>query len=198
MLQGTWPGYSILAPNSLAHRNQGFFCTDCPKLFPRPVTPPKPQPSTNPGDRRRKLPVQITKKNLIKERAEKRKQARELAKRSGTLEQTGVKIRGRWASTPTRRQDSGLGSAFDGSQGVDSEDILGIPQIGFSSFQLFPDQNTYAPVDPNLSPFNNTVQAGLDWIQKQAQAGQTYVFSFIFIHLVVDMFFLSDMANLSL
>ena len=120
----------------------------------------------------------ITKQNLIKERAETRKRTRELAKRSGSLEQTGIKIRGRWASTPTRRQDNDLGSAYDGSYGVDSEDILGIPQIGFSTFQLFPDQDTYASDDPNLPPFNNTVQIGLDWIQKQAQTAQTYVSKF--------------------
>jgi len=106
---------------------------------------------------------------------EKRRQTRERKKRAGGLEETGVRIRGRWTSTPTRQQDSNLGSAFDGSQGVDSEDILGIPQIGFSSFQLFPDQNNYAAYDPHLSPFNNTVQSGIDWIGKQLQAAALYV-----------------------
>lgn len=46
----------------------------------------------------------------------------------------------------------------------------------FSQFrhsQLFPDQNVYAPLDPNLDAFNNTVQAGLDWITQQAQSAQT-------------------------
>jgi len=88
--------------------------------------------------------------------------------------EVAVKIRGRWVATPTRRQDSGVGPAFDGSQGVDSQDILGIPQIGFSSFQLFPDQNQYASNDPTLSPFNNSVQAGISWIQHQAQSGQLF------------------------
>lgn len=142
--------------------------------------------------------MQITRNNLIKERAEKRKQARELAKRSGSLEQSGIKIRGRWASTPARRQDNSLGSAYDGSHGVDSEDILGIPQISFSSFQLFPDQDTYAPDDPNLPPFNNTVQTGLDWIQKQARTAQTYVSRFIFIDLFADILLPLDLANLPL
>jgi mannan endo-1,4-beta-mannosidase len=108
------------------------------------------------------------------ERAEKRRRTRELKKREGTLEANGIRIRGRWASTTTRRQENGIGSAFDGSQGVDSEDILGIPQIGFSSFQLFPDQNKYAQDDPNMSSFDNTVHTGLDWIQKQAQTAQQY------------------------
>jgi len=85
-----------------------------------------------------------------------------------------MRIRARWVSTPTRRQDSGLGPAFDGSQGVDSQDILGIPQIGFSTFQLFPDQNEYAPDDPNLPAFNNSIESGLEWILKQAQSAQLY------------------------
>lgn len=116
----------------------------------------------------------LTKRALIKERAEKRRRTREQKKRDGTLQAAGIRIRGGWVSTTTRRQDNGLGSAFDGSQGVDSEDILGIPQIGFSSFQLFPDQNHYASDDPNLLPFNNTVQAGLEWIKMQVQAAQLY------------------------
>jgi len=67
-----------------------------------------------------------------------------------------------------------MGSAFDGSTGVDSEDILSIDDIGFGSFQLFPDQNQYAPDDPNLSAFNNTLQAGLDWIKRHGEAGQMF------------------------
>ena len=70
-----------------------------------------------------------------------------------------------------RQQDIGPGSSFDGSQGVDGEDIINIPQIGFGSFQLFPDQNTYGPVDPTLPAFNQTVQTGLDWIRRQADTG---------------------------
>ncbi|EEB96143.1 hypothetical protein MPER_04771, partial [Moniliophthora perniciosa FA553] len=42
----------------------------------------------------------------------------------------------------SRQADVGVGSAFDGTHGVDSEDILSIPNIGFGSFQLFPDQNS--------------------------------------------------------
>jgi mannan endo-1,4-beta-mannosidase len=158
------------------YRNQGFFCTGCPKLFPRPSSPPVPPPgpSAAAADRRRKQPAALTKRALIKERAEKRRRTREQKKRDGTLVADGIRVRGGWVSTTTRRQDNSLGSAFDGSQGVDSEDILGIPQIGFSSFQLFPDQNNYAPDDPNLLPFNNTVQAGLEWIKKQVHTAQLY------------------------
>jgi len=88
----------------------------------------------------------------------------------------GIQIRGRWVSTPTRRQaDTGVGSAFDGSQGVDSEDIVSIPEIGFSTFQLFPDQNSYGTPDPNLPDFNNTVDIGNQWIQRHAQNGLRWV-----------------------
>ncbi|KAF8894610.1 glycoside hydrolase superfamily [Infundibulicybe gibba] len=90
----------------------------------------------------------------------------------------GVRVRGRWVSTPTRRQDLeddiGIGSAFDGSHGVDSEDILSIPEIGYGTFQLFPDQNSYGLDSPLLSPFNNTLQEGLDWITRQAQTAQAF------------------------
>lgn len=97
-------------------------------------------------------------------------------KRAGTLDTSGQKIRGLWASTPTRRQSgTDVGSAFDGSQGVDSQDILGIPEIGFSTFQFFPDQDTYGNDDPSVPAYNSTVQSGVDWIKKQAQAAAQYV-----------------------
>lgn len=67
--------------------------------------------------------------------------------------------------------DQGTGSAFDGSQGVDSEDILNAPNIGFGTFQLFPDQNSYGVNDPTLPAFNNTVNQGLAWIRQHAAIG---------------------------
>jgi mannan endo-1,4-beta-mannosidase len=81
---------------------------------------------------------------------------------------------GRWPSNPIQREYNSLGSAFDGSEGVDSEDILGIPQIDFSTFQFFPDQTQYKPDNPNFSPFDNKVQIGMEWIKKQAQTAQQY------------------------
>jgi mannan endo-1,4-beta-mannosidase len=63
---------------------------------------------------------------------------------------------------------------MDGSQGVDSEDILAIPQIGFGTFQFFPDQFKYGIDDPNLPAFNNTVQQGINWIQTHAAMGQLF------------------------
>ncbi|PPQ66080.1 hypothetical protein CVT26_010822 [Gymnopilus dilepis] len=161
-------------PNHLvASGNQGFFCMDCPKLFPRVVTPP-PQTSSTPNNRRAVRP--LTKRSIIQERKEAFKKTRKLQRRTGS-EAGGIRIRGRWVSTETRRQsadDQGVGSAFDGSQGVDSEDIINIPQIGFGTFQLFPDQNSYGLDDPNLPAFNNTLNQGLAWIQQHAQMGQLF------------------------
>ncbi|RDB21378.1 Mannan endo-1,4-beta-mannosidase A [Hypsizygus marmoreus] len=162
-------------PNHLVSSgNQGYFCADCPKLFPRVVTPP-PQPSPAPGSRRRRnLPEPLSKAKLLKERKAAWKQERERKKRSGE-HADGVKIRGRWMSTKTRRQeDLGVGSAFDGTHGVDSEDIINIPQIGFGSFQLFPNQYQYGPVDTSLPPFNQTLQTGLDWIRRHADAARLF------------------------
>ncbi|KAF5373898.1 hypothetical protein D9758_000572 [Tetrapyrgos nigripes] len=155
-------------PNHLVSSgNQGFFCPDCPKLFQRNT--PVPQPSPAPGQRRQDVPAPLTKKSIIQERVARWKKTRAAAPRK----EGGVQIRGRWVSTPTRRQaDTSVGSAFDGSQGVDSEDIINIPQIGFSTFQLFPDQNIYGVFDPNLPDFNNTVDLGNRWITLHAQAGQ--------------------------
>jgi len=162
-------------PNHLVSSgNQGYFCASCPKLFPRaPPPPPPPQPSPALGVRRRSLPEPLTKTKLLKERKAAWKRERERQKRSGELSD-GVKIRGRWTASKTKRQASlGTGSAFDGTHGVDSEDIINIPQIGFGSFQLFPDQFNYASgsLDTSLPPFNQTLQIGLDWIRRHAEAG---------------------------
>ena len=77
-----------------------------------------------------------------------------------------------WSETKRQSADQGIGPAFDGSQGVDSEDILNIPQIGFGTFQLFPDQNSYGIDDPTIPAFNNTVNQGLDWIRRHADIGK--------------------------
>jgi mannan endo-1,4-beta-mannosidase len=108
---------------------------------------------------------------------EERKAAWKKSAQSKKRSLTGPSIRGRWVAPQTKRQspfDQGTGPAFDGSSGVDAEDIINIPQIGFGSFQLFPDQNNYGPDDPNLSAFNNTVQTGLTWIQTHEELAQLF------------------------
>ncbi|KAF8201842.1 glycoside hydrolase family 5 protein [Pholiota molesta] len=154
------------------HLLSGFFCADCPKLFPR-IVPPAPSPT--PGAKRRATKP-ITKKKLLAERKEARKKARKFEQRNASPAAGGLRIRGRWMATETKRQavdpgEVGVGSAFDGSQGVDSEDILNIPNMGFGAFQLFPDQNFYGVSDPTLPAFNNTVKIGLDWIARHAEIG---------------------------
>jgi mannan endo-1,4-beta-mannosidase len=55
------------------------------------------------------------------------------------------------------------GSAFDGSFGVDTEDIMNIPCIGFGSFQLFPDQVTYFPTQTSNFTINSIAE-GNHWV----------------------------------
>ncbi|KAF8636655.1 hypothetical protein AX17_003462 [Amanita inopinata Kibby_2008] len=160
-------------PNHLVSTgNQGFFCADCPKLFQKPRAPP-PQPSPSPGVRR-SIPKPLTRASLLKEKKALLKRFREAEPSKARSTEDGIRVRGRWIATSTKRQqDVGVGPAFDGSHGVDSEDILSIPQIGFGSFQLFPDQNTYGLVnDPSLPPFNQSLLTGLDWIRRQADAAR--------------------------
>jgi mannan endo-1,4-beta-mannosidase len=69
-----------------------------------------------------------------------------------------------------------VGSSFDGSHGVDSQDILSIPEIGFGTFQLFSDQNSYSTIASEFTPpntdFNGTVEQGVAWIKVQAASAQ--------------------------
>ncbi|KAF9227932.1 glycoside hydrolase [Gyrodon lividus] len=158
-------------PNHLISAGtSGYMCTDCPKLYP--LNPaPAPLISPVPGRKKRSVVAPVTTEQILRQRAESRRRTREAAKLSGTLKQDGVRIRGRWVSTATRRQESqSVGSIYDGSYGVDSQDISNIPEIGFSSFTLFPDQQSYGPIDPNLQPYENTVNTGVDWINIQAQS----------------------------
>lgn len=156
-------------PNHLiSSGNQGYMCTDCAKLYP--LNPaPAPQPSPAPGSKKRSVPV--TTKQLLRKRAESRRLNRRAAKLAGKLKEDGIRVRGRWAATATRRQQSAeVGTAYDGSYGVDSQDIMNIPDISFGTFQLFPDQDTYTPSDPSLSSYQNSVNSGVDWITYQAQS----------------------------
>jgi len=118
------------------------------------------------------VPKPLTKRALLQEKREiqKKKRAAEIAKRTPA---DGIRVRGRWIATPTKRQSEeiGIGSAFNGAQGVDSEDIVSIPQIGFGSFQLFPDQFSYGLQEPpGPLSFDESLAVGLDWIQRQAEA----------------------------
>jgi len=154
-------------PNHLVSSgNQGFLCPDCPKLFP---LTPAPQPSPAPGARRRSVSGAMTKARLMRDIVERRK-----ARRAASTDETqdGPKIRGRWSSGAAKRQSSGTGDAFNGQHGVDSQDILNIPDIGFGTFQYIPDQNTYSTDGQAAADFNATVQEGVNWIQTQQASAQ--------------------------
>ncbi|KAG6376142.1 glycoside hydrolase family 5 protein [Boletus reticuloceps] len=160
-------------PNHLISAGtSGFLCTGCPKLYPlHPNPPPAPSASPVPGKRKRSNAVPVTTEQILRERAESRRRNREAAKMAGTLKEDGIRIRGRWVSTATRRQETqSVGPTYDGSYGVDSQDILNIPNIGFGSFMLFPDQQSYGPADPSLDSYTNTLDLGIDWIIKQTQS----------------------------
>ncbi|EIM90018.1 glycoside hydrolase [Stereum hirsutum FP-91666 SS1] len=163
-------------PNHLvASGNHGFQCPTCTKLFP--ITP-TPTPSAAPGKR---APAGVTTPDrLMRDIAQRRKARAAAASRPQKKKREGPTIRGRWAAPASgsnaKRQTSSTGPSFDGSQGVDSQDILNIPDIGFGTFQFFPDQNVYT-TDGETVPgsqgqssfdFNNTVQEGIEWIQNQA------------------------------
>ena len=81
----------------------------------------------------------------------------------------------------TRRQSdvNGVGPAYDGSFGVDSEDILNSPNMDFGSVQYFPDQNNYGPTDPSLSSFDNIVAQGNAWFQQHAETAQECVYCLV-------------------
>ncbi|KAK2466921.1 hypothetical protein APHAL10511_001179 [Amanita phalloides] len=164
-------------PNHLVSSGtSGYFCPDCPKIFQKkkpspPTVSPIPSPSTI---ARRRLPKPLTKKSLLNEKWNllKRVNSEEAATRTGSADV--IRIRGRWLATPTKRQQgAGVGPAFNGASGVDSEDILAIPQVGFGSFQLFPDQYQYGLVEPS-GPLtaNESLQVGLNWIQQQADSSK--------------------------
>ncbi|KDQ51409.1 glycoside hydrolase family 5 protein, partial [Jaapia argillacea MUCL 33604] len=148
----------------------GFYCLGCPKIFPHSCVP---APSHAPGAPKARA---VTKAQVVRERIDELKKTRQEKIRGGELPRDGVKVRGRWAATGAQKRGAEVttGSAFDGSFGVDSEDILNIPEISFGSFQLFPDQFEYGCPDPHLSHFNNSLQLGLSWIQKQGATGKCF------------------------
>ncbi|KAG6897564.1 hypothetical protein C0992_000152 [Termitomyces sp. T32_za158] len=103
------------------------------------------------------------------------KRQRERQMRAG-IQPDVVNIGCRWTVSQTKRQSDldGVMSAFDGSHWVDSEDIINVPNINFSSFQFFPDQFNYSQfsVDASLPAFNQTLEIFLDWIKLQADLAQ--------------------------
>jgi len=84
-----WPMTQGLLSINILSSNQGFFCLDCPKLFPRAPAQPSPSPSV-----RRRSPKPLTKARLLQERKAAWKRSRSSEKRS----LSGPSIRGRWVA----------------------------------------------------------------------------------------------------
>lgn len=73
-----------------------------------------------------------------------------------------------------KRQSNSFGPDFDGSFGVDTEDLANTPGIDFNSLQFFPDQNTFGPLGAvDTHNITNVIQNGLDWINLHADTANT-------------------------
>jgi mannan endo-1,4-beta-mannosidase len=75
-----------------------------------------------------------------------------------------------------KRQDNGLGPAFDGSTGVDSQDIANSPNIAYTSFAILPDFTPLTTNGATPATFDELVQSGVDYVQTQASAARAYIF----------------------
>ncbi|KDQ18792.1 glycoside hydrolase family 5 protein [Botryobasidium botryosum FD-172 SS1] len=156
----------------------GFFCVGCPKLFPPPAAP-----SPKPGQKRGPGLLTLSKLRAARTEIEKRAYARSTkeARKRGS---GGAMVRARWSAPATaerawrRQSDSAAGPGYDGSQGVDSEDISGISSIDYSGFQYFPDQNSYGPVGMDSArrweQTQQLIDSGNLWIQQHLDTANTF------------------------
>jgi mannan endo-1,4-beta-mannosidase len=66
-----------------------------------------------------------------------------------------------------------LGPLFDGSFGIDTEDLANIPDIDFSTVQYFPDQNSVGPDgEIDLTDHLKIAQSGIDWVNLHGETGK--------------------------
>jgi len=66
-----------------------------------------------------------------------------------------------------KRDFSPVGDAFDGSFGVDTEDLISIPAVDFGTFQYFPDQVCYFKDVPANRTIAN-IASGDHWVTRHA------------------------------
>jgi mannan endo-1,4-beta-mannosidase len=174
-------------PNHLVSSGDaGFYCVDCTKVFP--YNPPAPVPS--PGLRKRVEGPLTRAKILSKDAAWKKRNLPPAPKRRGTVGIRGGKWLAPADADVRKRQTNGFGPLYDGTYGVDTEDLSNVPGVDFSSLsvthiylfsthsisysQYFPDQNGYAPLTTtSTSNFSEVVQSGVDWINQHAQTANT-------------------------
>ena len=154
---------------------------------------PTPVPSPAPGQKRRRSGY-LTERDLHRLFAKRAK--RRLGVRDSQDKSKFRQVRGNWYAPreagqlllarmyshihtyrfrPARkRQSNTFGANFDGSFGVDSEDLANAPGVDFSSFQFFPDQNTFGSSGAiDLTDANNIAQNGVDWVNLQAETANT-------------------------
>ena len=75
--------------------------------------------------------------------------------------------------TDHKSQSHTLGPIFDGSFGIDAEDLANAPGIDFTTLQYFPDQTTFGPNgEIDLSDPHNIAQNGVDWVELHANTGK--------------------------
>jgi len=78
-----------------------------------------------------------------------------------------------YAPSSPENETSPGGPTFDGSFGVDTEDIISVPSIDFGSFQLFPDQMQYFPGNTSHFALASTSQ-GSQWITAHSTTATTF------------------------
>jgi len=161
-------------PNHLVSAgDSGFYCVGCPKLFP---LVPNPTTSATPNQKRRRRGY-LTEADVRKLFAKREKRGlgvRERRDKSG-LRRVRVNRYAPKDAIRKRQSNNGIGPDFDGSFGIDTEDLANIPAVDFSSLQFFPDQITFGPdgfID--LSNATNVSQNGIDWINLHSQTANTF------------------------
>jgi hypothetical protein len=103
--------YSCTALKNFILRTGGFFCPDCPKLFPR-TPPPAPAPSPAPGAKRAASRMSVSK---LRRMVTDERRARSRTRRTSG----GKKIRGRWTAScmcPSCYTDCILNGAISGGE----------------------------------------------------------------------------------
>ena len=71
-------------------------------------------------------------------------------------------------------KDQPLGPIFDGSFGIDTEDLANAPGIDFTTLQYYPDVTTFGPNgEIDLNDPRDIAQNGVDWVKLHAKTGKT-------------------------
>ncbi|KAJ2919875.1 hypothetical protein MD484_g569, partial [Candolleomyces efflorescens] len=75
------------------------------------------------------------------------------------------------ANKTTSRRPALGGPSFDGSFGIDTEDLLAIPHVDFGSFQISPELQLF-PVLAGVNPTDQSIGDGGRWIEVHSQTAQ--------------------------